>query len=506
MGLKNVNLKIKLMSALIIVAVMPCIVIVCMIALLQKVDTDYKSALNDHALIQSDIGKAGVYNKAVYALAAREIYADSDEEKQDFNNQIKERIKVINECVEEITNKCGEEYSAEVKNLKNAADKVESDYTKMESRGLSINDLDQIDSNEKEFASAVNTIGLKVLEEAKAIASDLDKLEKKATIVNTLVMFAVFIITIILIRYFINNISVPIIKIAKVAEEIAKGNFDIRSNIIGKDEIGRLGNSINRIVEYLNEILKSIKAASEQVAAGSSQLSQSAQGLAEGATSQATSIAQISASMDIINEKVNHNAQNTQNINILTNDLLGNIENSNKIMNNMLEAMKEIEISTKDIEEIIESIENIAGQTNLLALNAAIEAARAGDVGDGFAVVADQVRILSKESAEAVKRSSKLIETTKQCVNNGKNMADITANELESVVKKAEEASKIITEIALDGQEQAKSISEINMTISEISDVINSNSAISEENVAACEELTAQAKELEESISDFKFK
>ena len=175
-------------------------------------------------------------------------------------------------------------------------------------------------------------------------------------------------------------------------------------------------------------------------------------------------------------------------------------------MKELLDTMNDIEKSSKGIEEIINTIDDIAGQTNLLALNAAIEAARAGEQGKGFAVVADEVKQLAEQSSEAVKKTAEIIKTSINITNKGRILADTTAEALGIVVKDVKEATELVSEIVSASEEEEKSIEEVNIEIEQISDVVQSNSATAEESAAASEELTAQAESLNDMVDRFKIK
>ncbi|CAI3657202.1 methyl-accepting chemotaxis protein, partial [Clostridium neonatale] len=210
--------------------------------------------------------------------------------------------------------------------------------------------------------------------------------------------------------------------------------------------------------------------------------------------------------MGEITEKVKNSTGHAKKTNQIVNELGLHIKESNEKMTEMVTAMDEIEDSSKNIKEIINTIDSIAKQTNLLALNAAIEAARAGEAGKGFAVVAEEVKKLAEESSQAVKDTAELIESSIKSVNNGKEIADTTAVSLEDVVEHTKEAVQLVDNITKLSEEQAISIEQINGGIDQIADVVQSNSAIAEESAAASEELSAQAETLEVMISKFKLK
>lgn len=172
----------------------------------------------------------------------------------------------------------------------------------------------------------------------------------------------------------------------------------------------------------------------------------------------------------------------------------------------MLDAMDDIETSSRNINMIIKTIDDIAEQTNLLALNAAIEAARAGDAGRGFAVVAEEVKKLAEQSSQAVRQTTNLINSSISNVNRGKVIADNTAKSLVKVVDDVKEATELVSNITLGAEEEALSIKQIHSAIDQISDVVQSNSATAQESAAASEELMAQAEILTTMVEKFKIR
>ncbi len=291
---------------------------------------------------------------------------------------------------------------------------------------------------------------------------------------------------------------------AQAAERIATGDLTVEVAIKSKNDL--LGKKLSELVEKNNEVLGNIASASEQVAAGSKQVSDSSIALSQGASEQASSVEQLTASLEEISSQTKLNAENANKANGLAEDAKSNVMQGNAQMREMLKAMEEINDASGNISKIIKVIDEIAFQTNILALNAAVEAARAGQHGKGYAVVAEEVRNLAARSANAAKETTDMIEGSIKKVEGGTKIAKDTAEALNKIVNGIEKVANLVNDIAVASNEQATGIGQVNQGVMQVSQVVQNNSATSEESAAASEELSSQAALLKEMVGKFKLK
>lgn len=291
----------------------------------------------------------------------------------------------------------------------------------------------------------------------------------------------------------------------KLLGKMAEGDYTVSSDMEDKytgDFIGLLM-AMRQMKTQMNDVMSHINEISSLVTAGSNNLAQAAQEIAEGAMDQSAAIEELQATFADITGGVEKTSEKLNDTYRIAQEYAEEADHSHTEMQGMVDVIGRINDTSKQIENIISEIEDIASQTNLLSLNAAIEAARAGEAGKGFAVVAGQIRSLSEQSAKAAVDTRQLIESAIAVSNEGNEAAERVSTSIEKVIngmKEVADSSQKLSEIA---EEQAKAMEQAEAGINQISDVVQSNSANAEETSATSEELSAQAETMNELISKF---
>ncbi len=302
-----------------------------------------------------------------------------------------------------------------------------------------------------------------------------------------------------------NSLSLVIADSGKHLADMASGNYDIKTNCpeAYQGDFEKLLLSMRNMKDQMIQTLRSIEDASSQVSAGSTNLAEASQSLAEGATEQAGAVEELQATITSITENIDKAADQAHESYIQAKKYADEADNSRTEMKAMVEAMARINETSKNIENIISEIEDIASQTNLLSLNASIEAARAGEAGRGFAVVADQIRQLAEQSTKSAVDTRELIEGSLQEISEGNKAAESAAASIEIVVEGIEKIAETSRNISMTSRDQANAMDQADQGVSQISEVVQSNSATAQESSATSEELSAQAVSLDELISKF---
>ncbi|HOG64828.1 MAG TPA: methyl-accepting chemotaxis protein [Spirochaetota bacterium] len=248
-------------------------------------------------------------------------------------------------------------------------------------------------------------------------------------------------------------------------------------------------------------VVAEISEGTYQVKSASVELAGSSNSLAAGASQQAAAIEETSASLEEMSAITKQNSENAARSEGLMKETGRVVDDANSSMEQVVGAMREIATTGESIAAIVRTIDEIAFQTNLLALNAAVEAARAGDAGAGFAVVAQEVRHLAVRSAEAAKNTSSMLEQSIERIKVGEGLVDTSQQAFVRMTDSFRKVSTMVNEISSASKEQAIGIEQITRAVTEMDKVVQQSAATSEETASAAEELSSQSAEMNASVT-----
>jgi len=295
-------------------------------------------------------------------------------------------------------------------------------------------------------------------------------------------------------------------EISAVLVEMASG--DLTKN--GKEITDFLGDfasikeSLVYILKRFNATLTEIGNTSAGVATGSEEIANAAGALADGTTDEASALQELTATVETVANMANDSARKTAEAYDNVNKSVSQAEHGREQMKLLTREMENITEISKEIANIITSIEDIADQTNLLSLNASIEAARAGEAGRGFAVVADQIGKLASDSAASAVSTRALIEKTLQEIEKGNESTIRTSQAFDKIIGDMEAFALVAKETRENAEGQAHALEQISEGIEQISGVVQNTAASAEESTAISDQLSEQAYHMDKLVRRFK--
>ncbi|EMM5578337.1 chemoreceptor protein [Enterobacter hormaechei] len=318
------------------------------------------------------------------------------------------------------------------------------------------------------------------------------------------VIIVQFIALFLLWAYMTKYLVTPINTVKKSIEEVTSGKLGVSIPEFGNNCAGRLIPGINSLSSNIATLVREIRASSQTAMTLSDQLSSRSAQLSVKTEQQSASLVQTAASMEEMVASTKNNADNTRLASEQANLATLQARKGGELMGQVANNMQSITDCAQQMTEIISLIDGIAFQTNILALNAAVEAARAGDHGKGFSVVAGEVRSLAHRSAEAAKNIKSLIEVTSHNVTQGVNVVSEAEKNMHDIVTGSGNVSRLMDEISASTSEQEKGISQITQALSELERVTQSNVSMVEELNGSSDVLRNQVIELQTRTRNFR--
>jgi methyl-accepting chemotaxis protein len=380
--------------------------------------------------------------------------------------------------------------------------------------------LKQIDAGDKTGAiQTMNTETLPALDALQEPIVALTNLQKKIVVSSSgevrdrIASAAVLLIVLTVAGLFVGvgltwfisrSITRPLSEAVHIARTVASGDLTTKVQIATKDECGQLLQSMQEMNDSLVHIVNQVRGGTDLMAAATHEIADGNMELSSRTEEQASALEQTAASMEQLASAVRDNFESGMHANRLAESAAQVAAKGGAVVDEVVQTMEAINVSSRKIADIIGVIDGIAFQTNILALNAAVEAARAGEQGRGFAVVASEVRSLAGRSANAAKEIKTLISDSVVNVSDGCRLVEQAGSTMDEIVVHVRRVADLMGEITTASKEQTTGIEQVNQAVAQMDTVTQQNAALVEEAAAATQSLDHQANSLVQAVSIFK--
>jgi len=499
--------------------------------------------------ITNDMAQIALHVEQQNAIISEYIIVDNRQKIIEFE----EVTEQLNQLFEKMENKFSneEDHLFFIQQIKDTNEEIQNIFiNKIASDDTSSSDAVyaqiQIGSQKSTSVASINRLINDFNEEQKMSVSRVEESLKQSVIILITASIASIVIGLIIMIIISRIISHHLKKVVSITKEISKGNFTVeRMEYAGKDEIGQLSNAINVLSKNMNELLVKVSKAaksvsnssnmlntsSKEVKDGSIQMVSTMEELASGAETQADSATDLTEKMQHFLDSVRVSQQKGKDIANTSDNVLTITTDGSKLMQESVQQMREIDHivssaveqvsgldkQSEQISKLVEVVKGIADQTNLLALNAAIEAARAGEHGKGFAVVADEVRKLAEQVTNSITEITSIVssiqhETDDVVVSLGKGYEEVKTgiqhiektgdrfdtidSAVSSMVNGVTQVAEHLSEIAIGSEQMNALISDIASVSEEAAAGVEQTSASTQQSSSAMDEITHKANDL----------
>ncbi|WP_304622822.1 methyl-accepting chemotaxis protein [Pelomonas cellulosilytica] len=285
--------------------------------------------------------------------------------------------------------------------------------------------------------------------------------------------------------------------------QVSEGDLSQAIAVREGDQVSVMA-SIQRMRDSLRSVVSAVREGADNVATASTQIAQGNVDLSQRTEEQASALQQTAATMEQLGSTSVSNTDSAQQASELALKASAIAGEGSAEFKQVVETMDGISESSRQISDIITTIDGIAFQTNILALNAAVEAARAGEQGRGFAVVAGEVRTLAQRTADSAKEIKRLITASVERVERGAALVESADNTMRLLVGSIQRVTEIVSEISNASHEQSSGVRQVGEAVSQMDQVTQQNAALVEEAAAAAESLKQQAAALVEIVCVFR--
>lgn len=299
------------------------------------------------------------------------------------------------------------------------------------------------------------------------------------------------------------SLVAPMNRLIDSIRHIAGGDLVKPIEVDGSNEMGQLAESLRHMQGELMRTVGDVRNGANAIYSGASEIATGNNDLSSRTEQQAASLEETAASMEQLTATVKQNAENARQASHLALSASETAQRGGKVVDNVVQTMRDISTSSQKIADIISVIDGIAFQTNILALNAAVEAARAGEQGRGFAVVAEKC-VIWPSVARAAREIKSLIEDSVGKVDVGSTLVESAGETMAEIVSAVTRVTDIMGEIASASDEQSRGIDQVGLAVAEMDRVTQQNAALVEESAAAAAALEEQASRLTEAVAVFR--